>query len=267
MKIAIFDSGVGGLTVAREIFKALPYYDYLYLGDNARAPYGTRSQEEIYEYTREGVRWLFEREAKLCILACATASSQALRKLQQERLLKESPDRKLLGIIIPIAEEVSRTSQGLVGIMGTPATVASQSYVRELRKLKRDMKIIQLAAPGLVPLIEKNAHEEEIKELLKAYISPMGDTSFLDTFILGSTHYALIEALFRECLGSSVNIPQTGAIVAKSLKNYLLRHSEIEKTLTRGGQKSFYTSGNPEMVTEASKRFLGEMIKPKRVKL
>ncbi len=266
MKIAIFDSGLGGLTVASEVFKALPSYDYLYLGDNTRAPYGIRSQQEIYNFTRQGIKWLFARGAKMCILACNTASSQALRKLQQDWLPKEFPDRKILGVIIPIAQEVSRTSQGLVGVIGTPATVLSKAYIRELRKIKPDIKIIQVAAPELVPLIEKGASEEEIRKILEAYLSPFLQAS-IDTLILGSTHYSLIESSFRQLLGGSIVIPHTAKIVAVSLGAYLSRHREIEEVLTRGRGRAFYTTGDPEMVKRGSERFLGEAIEPDHVEI
>lgn len=259
MKIGIFDSGIGGLTVFNEIINFLPKYDYMYFGDNARAPYGDRSQEEIYEFTRQGVRWLFRNGAKICILACNTASSQALRRLQREWLPHEFPDRKLLGVIVPIAQEVSRQSRGVVGVIATLATVASKAYIKELRKIRRDIKIIQVAAPKLVPLIEENAPTEKIRQILEVYLFPFSQ-AFVDTLILGSTHYPLIYPLFRELLGEKIVIPHTAAIVATSLHDYLLKHQEIEQKLTTGRGISFYTSGDPQMVKLASERFLHERI-------
>lgn len=266
MNIGIFDSGMGGLTVAREVFKILPQYDYLYLGDNARAPYGNRSQEEIYEFTRQGVKWLFHNGAKICILACNTASSQVLRKLQRDWLPNEFPDRKLLGVIIPIAQEVSRQSRGVVGVIGTPATVASKAYIKELRKIRQDMKIIQVAAPELVPLIEEGAPTERIRQILETYLLPFSQ-ALVDTLILGSTHYPLIYPLFRELLGEKIFIPHTAAIVATSLHDYLLKHQGIEQKLTTGRGRAFYTSGDPRMVKTASERFLHERIEAKHLAL
>jgi len=266
MKIGLFDSGLGGLTVAKEVISLLPQYDYLYLGDNARAPYGTRSQQEIYEFTQQGVNWLFEQGAALVILACGTASSQALRRLQQEWLPIHFPDRKLLGIIIPIAQEVAVRSKGKIGIIATPATIASQTYSKELRKIKQNLTIIQIAAPELVPLIERGAGTKEITPALGMYLIPLQQAG-IDALILGSTHYQLIYTLAHELVGESVYIPHTGEIVAKKLQIYLNHHPEIETKFSKDGTQEFFTTGRASHFAELSQRFIGYSIIAKQISL
>lgn len=263
MKIGIFDSGIGGLTVFNEIARFLPQYDYMYLGDSARAPYGSRSQEEIYEFTRQGVNWLFENGALIVILACNTASSQALRKIQQEWLPSHFPERKILGVIIPIVEDTALKSKGTIGVIGTRATIASRAYIRELRKLKHDLTIIQVAIPEIVPMIESGAAQDELKRILEIPLLPLKD-AHIDTLILGCTHYSLLYPLFKEMMGEAVYIPNVNEIVAQKFASYLRQHPEIEKQLTKGGSQQFFTTGDPEQFSLLSKRFFGKLITPEK---
>lgn len=266
MKIGLFDSGIGGLTVFNKIVKFLPKYDYLYLGDNARAPYGDRSQEEIYEFTCQGVAWLFENGASLVILACNTSSSQALRKLQQGWLSHHFPDRRILGVIIPTAEEVALHSKGIVGVIGTKATVASRAYIRELRKLKHDLNIIQVAIPEVVPMIEKGASQDELKRILRIPLLPLKD-AYIDTLILGCTHYSLLSSLFKEMMGEKVYIPNVNEIVAQKFASYLRQHHEIEKQLSKNSTQQFFTTGDPDQFSALSQRFFGSKITAQKISL
>lgn len=264
MKVGIFDSGIGGLTVLNEIVKLLPEYDYLYLGDSARAPYGNLSHQEIFEFTRQGIAWLFEHEAGLVIVACNTASSQALRTLQQEWLLFHYPERRVLGVIIPVAEEVVFCSKGVIGIIGTKATIASQAYIRELRKLRNDLKIIQLATPEIVPLIETNAPEQELRRVVSTYLILLKEVR-IDTLVLGCTHYPLILPLFEDIMGIEVLILNSPEVVAKKLVSYLAHHPEIEKQLSKNSTHQFFTTGDPEQFASLSKRFFGRSISAQKI--
>ena len=256
MKIGVFDSGYGGLTILEAIRKRLPEYDYLYLGDNARAPYGTRSFEVIYEYTLEAVRYLQSQGCRLIILACNTASAKALRTIQQHDI---NPDTvRVLGVIRPTVEAVPQiTKNGHIGILATPGTVSSESYVIELEHLAQSinapLSITQHACPMWVPLIESGEHLSDgadffVKEDIEALLNKDPQ---IDTLILGCTHYPLllpkIEAEINKHQ-SSITIVAQGSLVADSLADYLRRHTEIEQDLSRGGSCSYLT-------TEAAERF------------
>ena len=256
MKIGVFDSGYGGLTILEAIRKCLPEYDYLYLGDNARAPYGTRSFEVIYEYTLEAVRYLQSQGCRLIILACNTASAKALRTIQQHDI---NPDTvRVLGVIRPTVEAVPQiTKNGHIGILATPGTVSSESYVIELEHLAQSinapLSITQHACPMWVPLIESGEHLSDgadffVKEDIEALLNKDPQ---IDTLILGCTHYPLllpkIEAEINKHQ-SSITIVAQGSLVADSLADYLRRHTEIEQDLSRGGSCSYLT-------TEAAERF------------
>jgi len=268
MKIGIFDSGIGGLTVFSEIAKLLPYHDYMYLGDNARAPYGDRSPEEIYQFTKEGLEWLFEQGASLVILACNTASSDALRRLQREWLPQHFPERRVLGIIIPIVQAVCAKAKGPIGVIGTTATVDSGAYVREFHKLDPSLKIIQVAAPLLVPLLEQDAPQEKTDEALAMYLSLFRGLP-LGALVLGCTHYPLLIEEIRATMGSDIFIPNTGEIVAESFADYLSRHSKYGNASTTQAQNSqtFFTTGDPEIFKRLSKRFFGNPVEAKKVVL
>lgn len=264
MKIGVFDSGYGGLTILEAIRKRLPEYDYLYLGDNARAPYGTRSFEVIYEYTLEAVRYLQSQGCRLIILACNTASAKALRTIQQHDI---NPDTvRVLGVIRPTVEAVPQiTKNGHIGILATPGTVSSESYVIELEHLAQSinapLSITQHACPMWVPLIESGEHLSDgadffVKEDIEALLNKDPQ---IDTLILGCTHYPLllpkIEAEINKHQ-SSITIVAQGRLVADSLADYLRRHTEIEQDLSHGGSCSYLTTEEAERFADNASMFL-----------
>lgn len=247
--IGVFDSGYGGLTILRELRIVLPDYDYLYLGDNARAPYGSRSFEVIYRYTLEAVKELFARGCPLVILACNTASAKALRTIQQKDLPDIDPTRRVLGVIRPTVEilgDISRS--GHVGVLGTPGTVASHSYLIETTKLFPDMKVTEQACPLWVPIVENSeADSEGADYFVKKYIDElMAKDPKVDTFVLGCTHYPLLIDKIRNFARNDIRILEQGRLVAESLKDYLCRHPEMECRLSKGGEAEFLTSENPK---------------------
>ena len=247
--IAIFDSGYGGLTVLNKIVQHLPEYDYIYLGDNARTPYGTRSFEVVYEYTLQAVKRLFEMGAHLVILACNTASAKALRNIQQKDLPAIDPLRRVLGVIRPSIEVIDTISHSKhVGVLGTVGTVQSQSYPIEIQKLYPHIKVTQEACPMWVPLVENDECkspgadyfvEKNVTRLLKA-------DSSIDTIVLGCTHYPLLADKVRSFLPTRIKLIEQGDIVGESLKDYLRRHPEMEAKCTKSGNLSFYTTEQVE---------------------
>ena len=258
-KIAIYDSGYGGLTVLKELLKSMPQYDYVYLGDNARTPYGSRSVETICKFSEEAVDFLFKKGCSLIIIACNTVSSVALRHLQEKYLRAPGiTDHKILGVVRPLAEEaVITTKKGMIGIVGTKSTIASNSYDIEIHKLKPDIKVYKQACPLLVPLIEENWHKKpETKMILKKYLRYLKSCN-IDTLILGCTHYPFLYGDFRRIMGKNVNVPHTGQIIAKSLKNYLERHPEIEKKLSKKAERLYLTTDDPEKFKQTGGAFLG----------
>jgi glutamate racemase len=268
--IGFFDSGFGGLTILKEVVKILPQYSYIYLGDNARAPYGSRSQEVIYQFTVEGVVELFKRGAELVILACNTSSSSALRKIQQEFLPKYFPNKKVLGIIIPTAEEAKRfTLSNELGILATGATVNSLSYPKEINKFFPKIKVYQQSCPLLVPIIESGEFEwPGLDLIIKKYLDELFQKSQrIDTIILGCTHYAIIEEKIKSRVSAGVKIISQGPIIAEKLKNYLLRHPEIGEKLSKTGEKIFFSTENSEKVKYFSSLFYGEPINVEIIKI
>lgn len=239
--IGVFDSGYGGLTVFRELDKKFPDYDFIYFGDNARAPYGSRSPETIYKYTKECVDWLFHEGCELVILACNTASATALRRIQ-----KESPEKKILGVLIPVVEAIARDNPNNVGILATKATVESGAYLRELEKfLNPEVKIIQQAAPLLVPLIEEEFIERPItKTILADYLADFKKEN-IKNIILGCTHYPFIKHLI-EAEMPDAKIFDSPSVIPPALENYLSRHPEIERKLSKNGTRRFVTTDNPK---------------------
>lgn len=271
--IGVFDSGLGGLTVLKEFVKLLPEYKYIYLGDNARAPYGDRPHEVLKLYVEQAVNYLFSRGCRLIIIACNTASSQVLRELQEEYLRAPGvKDKKILGVIRPLAEEaVKLTKSGRVGVVGTRSTVNAQSYDHEIGKLNKEIKVFSQACPLLVPLIEENwINKPETKIILKKYLRGLKSYN-VDTLILGCTHYPFLQSQFSRIMGKRVHVPDTGRIVAKSLKDYLSRHPEIESLLQKGASPAqkhspylsceFLTTADPERFREIGGRFLGYPVK------
>jgi glutamate racemase len=262
--IGIFDSGYGGLTIFNEIYKELPDYDYIYIGDNARTPYGTRSFDVVYQYTLESVKKLFDLGCNLVILACNTASAKALRTIQQNDLPKIDPARRVLGVIRPSAEVIDQyTKSKHVGVLGTEGTVISESYLLEINKLFPDIKVVQEACPMWVPLVENNEIGNEgcdyfvkmnIDNLLKK-------DKKIDAVILGCTHYPLLIESIKKHLPASIRIISQGEIVALSLADYLKRHPEIDQKCSKNGDHRFYTTELPEIFKKRTQIFLNKEIK------
>ena len=294
-KIGVFDSGYGGLTILDAIRKKLPQYDYLYLGDNARAPYGTHSFDVIYRYTLQAVKYLIEQDCALVILACNTASAKALRTIQQhdlpvinaERMKELKSERvNVLGVIRPTVEAVpSITKTGHVGILATPATVSSESYVLELEKIAPELTIVQHACPMWVPLIEAGEHNEPgAKYFIGKYLREiLAKDPQIDTLVLGCTHYPLMKAKidnwleFRHELDESefplpVNSPKVttiaqGELEAKSLADYLSRHPEYREQLSQGGTCTYLTTENADRFAQSASNFLSAPICAKTIQL
>lgn len=268
--IGIFDSGYGGLTILSEIRRKLPEYDYIYLGDNARAPYGTRSFELVYNFTAEAVRYLFSQGCRLIILACNTASAKALRTIQQHDLLEYSDNRRVLGVIRPTVERLESLSKtGHIGVLGTPGTINSRSYELEVAKLNPDMTVVGQACPMWVPLVEnREADSPGADYFVKKYIDALMQTdSQIDTIVLGCTHYPLLLKKIREFTPSEVTILSQGVIVAESLADYLRRHSEIEKVCSKGGACKYTTTENVEKFNELASLFLNTPVDSVHVEL
>ncbi len=261
--IGIFDSGYGGLTVMKQILNTLPEYDYVYLGDNARAPYGSRSFEVVYDFTREAVEWLFAQGCPLVILACNTASAKALRNIQQLDLPKWGAEKRVLGVIRPTVEIVGElTKSRHIGIFATAGTVNSQSYTIEISKLFPDIHVTEQACPLWVPLIENREYNSDGADyFVRKYIDELiARDSEIDTVVLGCTHYPLLEAKIRACLPPHIQIVTQGKYVADSLLNYLQRHSALDKLLTRNGKHKFYTTESPERFAETASLFLDKQV-------
>jgi len=268
--IGIFDSGYGGLTVMQEIVHRLPAYDYIYLGDNARAPYGTRSFETVYRYTLECVEWFFKQGCPLVILACNTASAKALRTIQQNDLQKLNPANRVLGVIRPTAEVIGQYSQTKkVGVLATAGTVLSGSYEIEISKFYPAIQVYQQACPMLVPLIENNEHESKgadyfVKEYADALIA---QSNGIDTVLLGCTHYPLLHKKIQQFLPEGVQLLSQGKIVADSLADYMGRHPEMEKRLTKGSSRQFFTTDSALDFNNHARLFYGEEVKAEHVEL
>lgn len=263
-KIGVFDSGFGGLTVLRGIREKLPEYEYIYLGDTARTPYGTRSQELIYDFTRQAVEFLIKNDCDLIILACNTASSEALRKIQQVYLAENYPEKRVLGVVIPTCEEVAGESYKEVGIMATGSTVNSGSYIQEIKKLDQRVKVIQQACPLLVPIIESGEIDGKVIDLvIKDYLKPLLG---VDAIILGCTHYEIILGKIESFASGSKVIPQS-KIVADKLADYLLRHPEIEQKLTKKKQVQYYTTDLTDYFRIFGESILGEEIPINKIEL
>ena len=268
--IGIFDSGYGGLTILHGIRQLLPEYDYLYLGDNARAPYGTRSFEVVYEFTRLAVIKLFEMGCHLVILGCNTASAKALRSIQQNDLPSWDADRRVLGVIRPTAEVIgSLTHNRHVGIFATEGTIKSESYNMEIQKLYPDIQVSGVACPFWVPLVEYNEADspgadyfvkKRIDQLLR--LDPQ-----IDTVILGCTHYPLLLPKIHKYMPRGIRIIAQGEYVASSLQSYFQRHPDMEQRCTKNGQTRYLTTENPERFKEQAQIFLHEDIEVENVVL
>jgi glutamate racemase len=268
--IGVFDSGYGGLTVLKEITAKLPQHDFIYLGDNARAPYGTRSFESVYKYTLECVQWFFAMGCPLVILACNTASAKALRTIQQNDLPKLNPEKKVLGVIRPTTEIIGRfTKTNNVGILATNGTVQSESYLVEIKKFSPNINVIQQACPMWVPLIENNEHNSPGADyFVKEYIdSLLQKNDAIDTVLLACTHYPLLREKIAKCLPSGISVISQGEIVANSLVDYLQRHPEIESGCSKNGLIDFYTTDSTEDFDNHATIFYGKTVKSKHTSL
>ncbi|MAF13595.1 MAG: glutamate racemase [Parcubacteria group bacterium] len=265
--IGIFDSGIGGLTVTKEVV-ASSDYQLLYLGDTARTPYGNRSQDLIYQFTVQAVDYLFKHGCQLIIIACNTASAEALRKIQQEWLPKNFPDRRVLGVIRPVVEVAAVESiTGRIGVVGTRATVNSGAYDRELKQQKSSLKIFSQACPIVVPLVEEGLQNRpETMKFIRNCLRPL-KAKKIDTLILGCTHYPLLFKKFKQAAGKSIKVLDTGKIVADKLTEYLVKHPEIETKLTKGKGHRFLVTDVTATFKENAQKWLGQDIKLEKIDL
>ncbi|MFA6522325.1 MAG: glutamate racemase [Patescibacteria group bacterium] len=270
--IGLFDSGYGGLAITKEFIKQYPGYSYVYLGDNARAPYGSRPPEEIFEFTRQGVEFLLEKGCPLVILACNTASANALRKIQQEVLPARWPDRKVLGIIVPTIEQITgvdwnathsdEDATQTVAVLATEMTVKSGAYTNEIKKRAPNMVVVQQACPAIVPLLENGEREKAVHEMRK-YLGDleenMAHVHFSwppDSLVLGCTHYELIAEEIKKMIPTGVHVYLQSQIIAAGLAQYLARHPEVEERIEKTGARTFYTTGDPALVTGKANMFM-----------
>ena len=268
--IGVFDSGYGGLTILSKIREALPEYDYIYLGDNARTPYGTRSFEIVYEFTLQAVNKLFEMGCHLVILACNTASAKALRTIQMNDLPNIDPNRRVLGVIRPTAECIgSMTQTRHVGILATAGTIKSESYPLEVHKLFEDIKVSGEACPMWVPLVENNEDNGEGADFfIRKYIDNLlAKDRQIDTLVLGCTHYPILLPKIQKFIPQGVKVVAQGEYVATSLKDYLHRHPEMDMKCTREGKCRFYTTEAEDKFIESASMFLNENITVQRITL
>ncbi len=268
--IGVFDSGYGGLTILDKIREVLPEYDYIYLGDNARAPYGTRSFEVVYEFTRQAVSKLFDMGCHLVILACNTASAKALRSIQRNDLPNIDPARRVLGVIRPTVECIGNITQNQhIGILATAGTVKSESYPLEIHKLFPDIRVSGVACPMWVSLVENNESQNEGTDyFIRKYIDQLlTKDPQIDTVILGCTHFPILLPKIRQYIPEHISVISQGEYVAQSLKDYLRRHPEMDAKCTKNGNCSFYTTEAEEKFTESASTFLQQQIRVKHITL
>lgn len=268
--IGIFDSGYGGLTILKQIKQLLPQYDFIYLGDNARTPYGNRSFETVYEYTLECVKWLFSRGCPLIILACNTASAKALRNIQQNYLTQYDKNKRVLGVIRPTAEIIGNYSRKKsIGVLGTKGTIKSGSYLIEIEKFFPEIKVYQHSCPMWVPLVENNEYDSEgadyfVKKDLEILLNKSPE---IDTILLGCTHYPLLLEKIKNHLPPNIRVISQGPIVAKSLQDYLERHPETELQCSKNSALQFFTTDSPTDFEKHSEIFFGSKVHSRHVDL
>jgi len=268
--IGVFDSGYGGLTVFKEFIRVLPQYDYIYLGDNSRAPYGTRTFETVYKYTLQCVEWLLKKNCPLIILACNTASAKALRSIQQNDLEQLDASARVLGVIRPTTEIIGQYSKSKnIGILATTGTVQSNSYTIEIQKFYPEVVITQEACPMWVPLVENNEYLNEGADyfIQKNIHNIFSQNPKIDTLLLACTHYPLLKQKIQKYLPEGVKLISQGEIVAESLKMYLQRHPEIESKITRKGNLQFFTTDSAEDFNNHATSFFGKAISSQHVEL
>lgn len=261
--IGVFDSGYGGLTILKEIRQRLPEYDFIYLGDNARAPYGPRSFDVVYRFTLEAVRYLFKQGCSLVILACNTASAKALRTIQQHDLPEIDPSRRVLGVIRPTVEKLGELSQnGNIGVLGTSGTVRSQSYDIEIEKLYPSFTTTSQACPMWVPLVENHeATSPGADYFVSQYVDALlNQNSDIDTILLACTHFPILYPKIREKVSNNINVVCQGEIVADSLADYLKRHPEMDARCSKGGSCTYLTTENPESFSSLARIFLDQPV-------
>ena len=268
--IGVFDSGYGGLTILDKIREVLPEYDYIYLGDNARAPYGTRSFEVVYEFTRQAVNKLFDMGCHLVILACNTASAKALRSIQMNDLPGIDPARRVLGVIRPTVECVGEISKNQhIGVLATAGTIKSESYPLEIHKLFPEIQVSGTACPMWVSLVENNESQDEGADyFIRKYIDQLlSKDPQIDTVILGCTHFPILLPKIRQYIPEHVSVIAQGEYVAESLKDYLKRHPEMDAKCTKNGNCQFYTTEAEEKFSESASAFLKQQISVKHITL
>lgn len=263
--IGIFDSGFGGLEILRAIVKKLPQYSYIYLGDTQRTPYGSRSQETVFKFTKQAVAFLFKHGCPLVVLACNTSSSEALRKIQQGYLKSNYPKRRVLRVVIPTAEAAAEaTKNNRVGVIATEGTVNSSSFEREIKKLNPKIKVFQQGCPLLVPITEAGEQNSEIADLaLRKYLKPLINQD-VDTLILGCTHYGFLEKQIKKIVGQKIKVISEGKIVARKLADYLKRHPEIGKKLSKNASCRFLTTDLTKKFKTLGSKFFGQTINPEK---
>lgn len=268
--IGVFDSGYGGLTILDKIREVLPEYDYIYLGDNARAPYGTRSFEVVYEFTRQAVNKLFDMGCHLVILACNTASAKALRSIQMNDLPQIDPTRRVLGVIRPTVECVGEISKNQhIGVLATAGTIKSESYPLEIHKLFPEIQVSGTACPMWVSLVENNESQDEGADyFIRKYIDQLlSKDPQIDTVILGCTHFPILLPKIRQYIPDHISVIAQGEYVAESLKDYLKRHPEMDAKCTKNGNCQFYTTEAEEKFSESASTFLKQQISVKHITL
>ena len=268
--IGVFDSGYGGLTILDKIREVLPEYDYIYLGDNARAPYGTRSFEVVYEFTRQAVNKLFDMGCHLVILACNTASAKALRSIQMNDLPQIDPARRVLGVIRPTVECVGEISKNQhIGVLATAGTIKSESYPLEIHKLFPEIQVSGTACPMWVSLVENNESQDEGADyFIRKYIDQLlSKDPQIDTVILGCTHFPILLPKIRQYIPDHISVIAQGEYVAESLKDYLKRHPEMDAKCTKNGNCQFYTTEAEEKFSESASTFLKQHISLKHITL
>lgn len=269
--IGVFDSGYGGLTILKEIRYLLPQYDYLYLGDNARSPYGTRSFDIINEFTTEAVRYLWSKNSALTILACNTASAKALRQIQQNILpISDDPSRRVLGVIRPTVEILDDiTKSKHIAILATPGTISSNSYLIETKKLSPNIKLNQIACPMWVPIVENGeAHGDGADYFVKKHIDEaLNIDKKIDLIVLACTHYPILEDKIKKYLPSNIRLISQGQLIATSLKNYLERHPEINNRLSKGGTIRYQTTESSAKFSQFASIFIDDIVNAERIKL
>lgn len=264
MKIGVFDSGLGGLIVTHGILQTLPEYDYLYLGDTARVPYGNRSHETVYHFTREAVDYLFAQDCRLVVLACNTASAEALRRIQKEYLPTRYPGRQVLGVLIPAAEAaVAASVTGRIGVLATAGTVQSQTFISEIAKLRPEAVVFQQAAPLLVPLIE-NDGLKFTPPILAEYLASLRAAD-VDCLILGCTHYPVLQPQVEDFFGPDVCVIAQNQVVPGKLRDYLARHPEIERDLTQSHGRAFQVTDLTVGAQALAGQLFGDMVSLKLI--